>query len=207
MADERKHFKDFLQASGIKPTRLSEELGFDRSYINDVFRGKGRWPPELATAWSIHELTGYPLERLGVGEADERRVRRHRFDPRAAEDDVEPYDPPRNSPLRATPGIAYYRLKTNVMELQPRAPAIGDILIVDTSEAALEHLAPEQLVVLRMPLDAADSEYRLLLREYARPGQFFTNRRSSGQIFYIDAPSFAARPRVLGVVRNIHRDA
>lgn len=157
MADERKHFKEFLEARGIAPTKLSVDLGLDRSYLHDVFRGKGKWPPEQRRAFEIHELTGYPLERMGVSDEDERRVRRHRFDPRAAADDVEPYDPPRNSPLRAAPGIAYYRLKSNVMELQPRAPAIGDILIVNTAQAALERLEPEQLVVLRMPLDAADS--------------------------------------------------
>lgn len=206
MTNARNSLKDLLKSKGIKETWLSEQLGYERTYVNDLLRGKAKWPPNLRAAYKIHELTGFSPSALGMSDADVRRMRRSRFDPEALTDDVEPYDPPRGSPLKPGPGAAYYRLKSNVLELQPRSPVIGDILIVDQSDSIEERLQPGQLVVLRIPLDAADSRYRLLLREFARPGQFFTNRRSDGEIFFIGDPKFLGRPRVIGVVTNIHRD-
>lgn len=206
MSDVRKNLKELLKSKGFKEAWLSERLGYQRTYINDLLRGKAKWPPELRTAWAIHELTGLPTAALGMSESDVKRMRRSRFDPKGLSDDVEPYEPPRGAPLKPLPGMAYYRLKTNVLELQPRSPVVGDILVVDESDDAEERLQPGQIVLLRIPLDAADTSYRLLLREFARPGQFFTNRRSDGEIFFIGDAKFVARPRVLGVVINIHRD-
>lgn len=203
----RKNLEEHLREIGLSQAKLSRLLGFGPSYINDFITKESPRELDDRVALQISRLAKMPLSKLGLDDAQVRHFQQHHLDPDALADDVERYDPPRGSMLNPKPGVAYYRLKSDVLELHPLRLAIGDILAFELTGEALEGLRAEQIVLCQLPVAAAGATVRLLLREFVRPGLLVTNRERDNQAFWIEDPSLPGRPRIVGVLRTIERNA
>lgn len=206
MGQVRKNLEAHLKRIGMSQAKLSRQLGFGPSYINDYITKNS--PKELGPmiALQISEITRMPLSELGLDDGHLRLLHTRALDPRALADDVERFVPPRGSLLTPRPGLTLYRLKSDVLALHPVRMRIGDVLGFDETEAAIETLRSEAIVLLQLELPGPGAPTRLLLREFVRPSLVTTNRRRDNEAFCLEDPALPSRPRIAGVLRNIERD-
>jgi hypothetical protein len=175
---------------------LSRLLKKNPAYIQQYVSGKQKSLP-LDVKVRIARILRMSIEDLEVNSHELQQLKLYRIEPGAFEEDAEPYDPPQ--PILHRQNISYVKITSNALERHPLHIVPGDVLAFDISQAALEALRPEQIVLVQL-YDKADMlKATTVVREFLRPDLLATNRRTANELFSMSDDALPFEARIKGV--------
>lgn len=193
----RATIRDALGKAGLSARELSQRLGRKHSYISD-FLNKGS-PVDLSYEDKLMVANVLDLnpEILGI----KRIVEPPRI-PGLSEDAVA-WSPPPGHYLRASPHLAYFRLKGRCLDQHPLRLMPGMLLAFDLNKSSVNDI-PSGSIVIAQLYDKRNltGPTTTVIRQFIAPNKLITNSSVVNEIISLDDPTLPFDPVIKGTLRS-----
>lgn len=193
----RATIRDALGKAGLSARELSQRLGRKHSYISD-FLNKGS-PVDLSYEDKLMVANVLDLnpEILGI----KRIVEPPRI-PGLSEDAVAWSLPPGHY-LRASPHLAYFRLKGRCLDQHPLRLMPGMLLAFDLNKSSVNDI-PSGSIVIAQLYDKRNltGPTTTVIRQFIAPNKLITNSSVANEIISLDDPTLPFDPVIKGTLRS-----
>jgi hypothetical protein len=184
---------------------LSLKLKRSHSYIQQYLQYGKPQDLDFDEKLKIHNILGIPLRDLGIVLPDDAEP-----SPAATSlgltHDAEPFHYAEGSSLTPAPHISFYRALTGALDEHRLIIRPGDIILVDTSDAALAaHLVEGDAYLVKLFDKRNQLTATTVIRQYVKPHMLITNSTQNNSALSMEDGSLPFEPIIEGKIVSVMR--